>query len=96
MLLAQIAMMLFAGLPPSNPQLPLVILKTSISATSNTEILHTVTLVGPPQAIGYSSWLGNFLSFNGILTTAAPPPGSGCAGSGAGSFPCTPRHNYAH
>lgn len=91
MLLAQIAMLIFAGLPPVNPQLPLVVLKTNISATSNTEILHSVTLVSP-QAVGYSSWLGNFLSFNAILTTSAPAPGSGCAGS----FPCTPNHNYAH
>lgn len=94
MLLAQLAILIFA-LPPVNPQLPLVVLKTSISATDNTAISSTITLV-TPQAIGYSSWAGHFQSFNAVLTASPPTDGSGCSGSGAGSFPCSPSRNYAH
>ncbi len=83
MLFAQIVMLIFAGLPPSNPQLPLVVLKTNVSVTSNAQISNSITLASP-LGVGYSSWLGTFLSLNAVLTTTAP--GSG----GGSSFPGTP------
>lgn len=76
MLLAQIAMLVFAGIPPTNPQLPQIVTLNSISATSNTTISNSVTL-SSPKSVGYSAWLGNFKFLSSVLMTTAPSPGGG-------------------
>ncbi len=87
MLLAQLVTFLFITLPPTPPvALPLVVLRTSISATSNTQISNSITVV-TPQAVGFSSWTGNWDSFNAILMTVPPAAGGGSsfpAASGGG------------
>jgi hypothetical protein len=77
MLLAQLTVLLFFHtLPPQPPVLPpLRVLATNVSVTSNTQIPTSVSISSPIQGIGTSSWLGNFLSLNGIYagdSTAAP------------------------
>ncbi len=86
MLLIQLTFLFFT-LPPTPPvALPLVVLTTSISVTTNTEISNSITLA-TPLAVGYSSWLGNWNSFNAILMTVPPAAGGGSsfpAASGGG------------
>lgn len=65
-------LLMFSALPPVNPQLPLIVLKTAINATANTAISQSITIV-TPKAVGYSQWLGYWQSFNGIIMTTAPP-----------------------
>lgn len=72
-------------LPPTAPvALPLVVLKTQISVTENTQIDNSITVV-TPKSVGYSQWLGEWQSFNAILstTTASAPTTGTCT-----SFPC--------
>lgn len=69
--------LMFSGLPPTSPKLPLIVLKTAINPTANVEISHSVTIASSPQAVGYSSWLGYWQSFNGVVMTTAPDPNGG-------------------
>ncbi len=75
MLIGILALILATTLPPVNPQVPLVLYQTTtISVTSNTQISNAITLV-TPQAVGYSSWAGNFRVSTAILLTVAPGAG---------------------
>ena len=79
--------LLFSALPPVNPQVPLVVYApTDISATSNTLISDTITLAAP-QAIGYSSWVGNFRVSVAVLSVIAPGGGDTNGTGGGGQFP---------
>lgn len=66
--------MSFAAIPPVDPQLPLVVLKSSINAASNTLISTSITLA-VPKSVGYSSWTGNFNVQTAIVFVTIAAPG---------------------
>lgn len=92
MLTTFVAVMLLAVvLPPTNPIAPLILLNSTVSVSSNTEISHSVAIASSPQAVGYSSWLGTWNVVTAILTAGPSPPNTPCAHSN----PCSPQRNYS-